>query len=32
MARVFFNNEDVTDVPSHELFSKGILENIPNCS
>jgi branched-chain amino acid transport system ATP-binding protein len=23
--KVLFNNEDVTDVPSHELFSKGIL-------
>ena len=23
--KVFFNNEDVTDVPSYELFSKGIL-------
>jgi len=22
--KVFFNNEDVTDVPSYELFSKGI--------
>ena len=23
--KVLFNNEDVTDVPSYELFSKGIL-------
>ena len=23
--QVFFNNEDVTDIPSYELFSKGIL-------
>tara|TARA_X000001036_G_scaffold315510_1_gene293986 strand:- start:356 stop:1150 length:795 start_codon:yes stop_codon:yes gene_type:complete len=23
--KVFFNNEDITDVPSYELFSKGVL-------
>ena len=23
--KVFFNNEDITDVPSYELFSKGLL-------
>ena len=23
--KVLFNNEDVTDIPSYELFSKGIL-------
>ena len=22
---VFFNNENITDIPSHELFSKGLL-------
>ena len=23
--KVFFNNENITDIPSHELFSKGLL-------
>ena len=28
--KVLFNNEDVTDVPSYELFSKGINEQFLN--
>ncbi len=29
---VIFDNENITDVPSYELFSKGLLKNFSNCS
>ena len=27
---VMFNNEEITSIPSYELFSKGIIENFSN--
>ena len=29
--KVLFNNEDITNVPSHDLFSKGILRTFQIC-
>ena len=29
---VFLNGEDITNIPSYELFSKGVLRTFSNCT